>query len=776
MVQAEQRLLLSDQLRYVPRLAGDELHDGSLRWKIDRKLKAPVCELIARHRLKLPEDRLDDEAALCHAYAVKPFSWWFEWLGTYCQSDEVLLASLPTGETQQIESAYDGGESADVYWVWTSCRVFLAYAGRLGDVGCKAMTLPVTFQRGVLSGALVRETLRYEVSGKYAKSIEAMQGLANQDPWLWKASVVALVLGTQGVSQASALADTRAYRDDEALGLVYPLWRAPNASEPVARELQSSSLLVELWSVFHEHAKVQVQPPSNIEIAELDEWLAQLSCTSLMQDLCFERPWPLGRMLARLCLAWQARAGERSEQSAPKHQGYVALLQAVFKSFEPVKNLAQIESSLAHSCVFALLCQTCAAPREAHACYAQLMEVLPKAHDLELVLGQEDAHAPLRHLLDALVHQALQLWPEGSPERTSLLETAASLVPLELPRLRAWFEASEPGSEQRAGIEETLVQLGTLDRPHESSLPDAPAHPLRSTDLESKLIHPAARASTRGSLQAMLAKLERPDHSSLKKYCDPGQEGVLAKEIDRVASLFEKDGVDVFISHGDRRYGVQAFEGEPAFLLVGGEHRRPESPALLELNELRFTLGAELAHLYLGHARVSSQDVLRGAFDKGKLTFELVTSLVPFLSAFPWGRRLGQLAGYFDNKLVARSAQRVRDYFGSSDGPASAEFTLDRSVGLIAAHRMMQLTADRAGLLCSGDLGACIVAMWKIRPESIEHLDLLRRQGVTAAIKIMSQHEDDLWRGLATRAAALTAFAWSAEYQELKSWCWGKSV
>lgn len=766
-LQAGQELLLSDQLRYVPRLSGDELQDGTLRWKIDRKLKAQVCELVARHRLALPFEPQPLGPSLTHPYMIGPFEWWPAWLQSQCQPGESLLASLPTGESQDIESAYDERESVPVHWVWTSRRVFLAYAGRLGDAKCQALTRPVNWESGVLKGALVSEQQRHAVSGKHAKAIQELQSLANQDPWLWHASFVAWVLGAHGPEQARALAESKAYQGDQALDLIEPIWRAPDACQELELDASKGPLLLELWSNLVAHAKLDLSPPNRIEIPELDDWLAKLESESLLQDDCFETSWPIGRMLGRLCLAWRDQAELRSL--------LVMLLDKVRESFEPPDDLAKVESKLAQVCVFARLYQECQAPDKAHACYMELIEVLPDAQDLELVLGQEHPQAPLRHLLDALVQQALQLWPDNCSEREALLALAASLIPLDLPRLQAWMDACAPGSEAQLRIERTAGQLRNLGQGQAQGLPDQPRHRLRPSDLESRLVHPAVRSSTTGSLQAMLAKLDRPDHSALKKYCDPGQEGVLAKEIERVAYLFDKDPVDVFISHGDRRYGIQAFEGDPAFLLVGGEHRRPESPAYLNPDELRFTLGAELAHLYLGHARVTSQEVLSGALDKGKLTFELLTSVVPFVSAFPWGRRLGQLAGYFDNKLVSRSAQRIRDYFGASEDSTPAALTLDRSVGLIAAHRMMQLTADRAGLLCSGDLGACIVAMWKLRPESAEHLELLRTKGVIAATKALFEDDDDLWRSLATRAAALTTFAWSEEYEGLRSWCWSEA-
>lgn len=759
----EQELLLSDQLAYIPRIGTDVLQDGKLSWKVRSNEREAICELIARHRLGL--DHAEQGPIEAHIYLESPSPWWLAWLDSLCDEGEVLLCSLRTGETQEIQSAYDGKESVDAFVVWTDRRVFVALAGKMGDTKIQTLARPLRVESSLRRSTLVAKDQEIEISSRNTELFTWLSQRCSMPAVLWKVSVVAKIWGSQGLLSAQLVGQSPGYADDPALGWAQALWDPQNSelSQKLSPPKELSPL--GLWSLFETSAGLSASPPNPVKIGELDAWLASLSVEHLRQDACFENPWPLGRFLAAMAEHWPS---ERAES-------WVALLDHLCPSQDPVQDLAGVESSLGMSMVLALCFEQCGQPQKANHELSMLIQALPGAQDLELLLGEEDAQAPIRHLLDALVTRCLELWPKGAKERQALLETRASLVPLSLTRLAEWIDACGPEHPQYARRCEVRAQLqGIQEGAQDSgvSLPELRVHALTQAQIDTRLIHPAAQGGRSGSWQAMLAKLETPDHSALKRYCDPGMEGVLAKEVARVASVFGQEPIDVFISHGDRRFGVQAFEGEPSFLLVGGEHRRVESPAYLEPTQLRFTLGAELAHLYLGHARVTSQEILSGAFDKGKATFEVLTSVVPFLSAFPWGQRLGRWTGYFDNKLVSRSARRIGEYLGLESQGGTELLTLDRSVGLIAAHRMIQLTADRAGLLMAGHLGDAIVAMWKLRPESLEYLELLRKQGLLAALDAMTQAGSQEWRILATRAAALTAFALSEEYQELQRWVW----
>lgn len=756
-----QELLLSDQLRYIPRIGSDELHDGKLRWKLERGERAAICELIARHRLGLKVSSNATPPLEAHLFLESPYAWWLEWLAAQCQPEETPLCALKTGEKRDLESQYEERESMPEYLVWTTHRVFLAYAGRLGDVSMVELKAPLRVESKMRGDDLVCGQERYPLGAKYSSGIGRMVELMQRPACLWRVGLMVMILGAQGETSARLAAASAEHRGDPALSIVAPLWKAK--APPADRNAAAWEHLDALWELILEHAKREQEPPAEVTMPEVESWLDALSVEGLAADTCFEQSWPMGRLLAHL-VGGVPDAGR---------DALLKILDSLCPPHEEGKDLEFVEQHLARNCVLAELFARCGDNGRAHTSLMQLISALPSPADLELLMGEEEVQAPLRHLLDLLVHRALGIWPQGAAQRNSLLEIRASLVPLSLSRVDEWLAACDAEERTTPRVQRVRDQLQALgqDAPA-SEPPSGRVRRLNDSQIESRLVHPAARTSRSGALQAMLAKLETPDHSALKQYCDPGKEGVLAKEVERVAALFDKEPVDVFISHGDRRYGVMAYEGEPSFVLVGGEHRRPESAAHLGPAQLRFVLGAELAHLYLGHARVTSQEVLSGAWDKGKATFEVLTSLVPFLSAFPWGKRLGKWTGYFDNKLVSRSAQRIRDYFGGASGDSAQNFTLDRSVGLIAAHRMMQLTADRAGLLLCDNLGEAILGMWKLRPQSVEYVGMLRDKGVQETIQAMADAEIEAWRTLSTRAAALTAFAWSEEFEALRDKVW----
>lgn len=758
-----QALLLSDQLHYSPRLGEDELLDGQLSWKVQSRQRDALCELVARHRLGLEVEVYHPLPIESHVYLESSHPWWIAWLIQNCEEEEDLLASLRLGERKDIASAYDRKESVELFLVWTSQRVYVAGGGRMGDIYSVPLELPLQIERSLRRDSLRSGAQRISVTKKHTDTLLAMVQVTSLPSTVWRAGVVAMVLGSQGRASAGLLAGSATYLDDAAVAWAQPLWRDVRASE-LAPDTEVDLCL--LWNLFATHAQLTSETPESVSIEEVDAWLGALSVDGLLQDRCFSRPWPFGRFLG------YAFVSDRKDMRASR----LALLNQLKAAQEPVDDLESVQTQLARALILSMLYQRVGASQSAHDQLNYLIEALPDARELELLVGEEQSQAPIRHLLDALVQRALAIWPEDAPQRCELLKARASLDPLSLSRLDAWLDASDPQDVERptlCRVRDHLAALKKAPEPNQEPLPSRVAHHLSDAQIETQLAHPAARTKTAGSLQALLAKLEVPDHSALKKYCDPGHEGVLAKEIALAAALFDRESVDVFISHGDRRFGVQAHEGDPSFLLVGGEHRRLESPAFLEPTQLRFTVGAELAHLYLGHARVTSQEVLSGALDKGKATFEMLSSLVPFLSAFPWGKRLGRWTGYFDNKLVSRSARKIREYFGDISQKREQVLTMDRSVGLIAAHRMMQLTADRAGLLLCDHLGDAILAMWKLRPQSLEYVELLRQDGLAAAIEAMQNAGREEWRMLSIRASALTAFALSAEYSDLRTEVWG---
>src|SRR5690606_40185052 len=92
---------------------------------------------------------------------------------------------------------------------------------------------------------------------------------------------------------------------------------------------------------------------------------------------------------------------------------------------------------------------------------------------------------------------------------------------------------------------------------------------------------------------------------------------------------------------------------------------------------------------------------------------------------------------------------------------------------VIAAHRAMQLSADRAGLLMSGDPRAAIRAMFAVHPAYLSSWPLVVGHGLRAAVTRELRADDQRERGrledLAVRVAALLSFYLSDDYAQLRA-------
>lgn len=114
--------------------------------------------------------------------------------------------------------------------------------------------------------------------------------------------------------------------------------------------------------------------------------------------------------------------------------------------------------------------------------------------------------------------------------------------------------------------------------------------------------------------------------------------------------------------------------------------------------------------------------------------------------------------------------ERIRARF--SEGRAAASDPADAALSrineeLITAHRVMQLTADRAGLLVSADLQASIRAMLLLRSDHRVLLDRSLREGLISVLSERNSNGEMAHQALAVRIAALFSFYLSSEYARL---------
>ncbi len=269
--------------------------------------------------------------------------------------------------------------------------------------------------------------------------------------------------------------------------------------------------------------------------------------------------------------------------------------------------------------------------------------------------------------------------------------------------------------------------------------------------------------------------------------------------------------VDAYVSQGDRRVGLRSHEAPAPFLVVGGGHLDTGDDFFLGPAELRWAIGAEVAHLRFGHSRVTSDDVWAGLMDKGGSAVVATASILPFLRFLPvdllgsdrtwravrtvvpqsWLRaiygiddaaalakvvptdlgRLGNAGAAAVESATGTlgSLQSVARRFGSSRSPDA----IDPDVGLdnrllVASHRVMQHTADRAGLLMAGHIDASLRAIFLTHSRLARELVVANDQGLDACLGRKDAEGRLLLPDLAVRMAALIAFWLSDDYPRLR--------
>ncbi|MFV8752624.1 hypothetical protein ACNOYE_18915 [Nannocystaceae bacterium ST9] len=285
------------------------------------------------------------------------------------------------------------------------------------------------------------------------------------------------------------------------------------------------------------------------------------------------------------------------------------------------------------------------------------------------------------------------------------------------------------------------------------------------------LRHPAARVDgVLGRLQGALAKVAVPDCSVLKSYCaraNLAREQALAAAVGDAAVLLGIGAIEVFVSRGDKSIGMRAYEASTPFMLIGGDHLDRESDAFLGPEALRHAIAAELAHLRFAHSRVTGDEVWAGTLDLG------LTGLGVLLAAAPLLKHFQAPAKHLLDKLGAPALARWRKKLSDEQGSRALG---SENSELIAAHRVMQLTADRAGLLACGDPRAAIEAIFHVHPSHLSQWPLVVRRGLRDSLIRETRSDDDRDRArledLAVRVAALLSFYLSDDFPRLHTAAW----
>jgi hypothetical protein len=763
------------------RLLGDRLTVGLLVFSVPYGKGADARRALAMGRLH--------KAARHPIYADLPHPQgpWVEevseldrvWIAAHVDADDPILALLHTGTPASFSAPIAAGARAPWRLLITRDQALLFAVSEVGDIAVRP--LPGSALE------VVEQTGRNEVR---CGDVVWLSTLGNGGRHLWVATLPGLG-GADRLREAARLASRPGTRAgiDLADRLLQGLRAEAGPLDPLCAAALRPPPEAELAPLAQ--AAVAALKATSADSGPLADWLSGWS-----------PPLPLAR--AALAAALDGADGPAAAAWAlPFHR---ALRNRVVGESDDRFERTEADIALAEHLIYAGL------PAEAARLLEPRLQSLPD-EDLNAVLpppgadltageGGQPAHIRVLELL---------VIARGDPA-TADLSAVASLArhqPLLAARLDALAAAAGGGElSARAARARELLAPGGLRR---AALPDrAPARPLPAPMVEA-LRHPVARSGgALARVQAAVAKVDPPDYGILRRHCERLHEGSAPELIAAVtdaAVMLGMPAVPAYLSMGERRVGVRSHEQPEPFLLIGGAHLDPASDLHLRAPELRFAVGAEVAHLRFQHSRVTSDELWAGLLDKGAAALATTAGLLPLLGHLPvdlLGRDrtwravrsvvperwlqliyqadpaalaqvvpadLGRLgaAGAGALGLAAGTVGQARAW--QSRGRGAAQDGADLGPGdhrIIAAHRVMQITADRAGLVLCGDLGAAVRAMFLLQSRLLPELAVAERLGLGEALGRRDGHGQLILADLTVRVAALAAFWLSDEYARLR--------
>ncbi len=375
---------------------------------------------------------------------------------------------------------------------------------------------------------------------------------------------------------------------------------------------------------------------------------------------------------------------------------------------------------------------------------------------------------------------------------TQFVREAAILQPLSPQRIYNLTAIDDENLSHKAAEILKIIKDGDI-RPT-TEITQIKYQPLDSKSLEI-IKHPAYRKKgVFKSFSKWIASYEAPDHTTLKDYAERFDAEKYPKIFEIIVDLqqiFNLGTLEVYITHGENSIGIRAFEDETNFLTIGTEHLNKSSDYYLTFRELQFAIGVEIAFLYFKFAKITSSDIWRGSFEKGKMLVDTLLNIVPavgaFSSALKSASKVKVISQFVEkNKLIdilaktGKSLENINNTSQTVVGVASA-FTEAIGVGvggkskksdgkaeIIALSRMMVITADRFGLAFCNDLQSAIRAIFLTSKDLATQLPLIEKYGLNSFLLKKDENGEYINQNYAVRFANMFSFWLSDDYEKIR--------
>ncbi len=303
-------------------------------------------------------------------------------------------------------------------------------------------------------------------------------------------------------------------------------------------------------------------------------------------------------------------------------------------------------------------------------------------------------------------------------------------------------------------------------------------NPLPEAVIEDALTHPLARGQrlVLASAQKLIAHRPEPDQGALSDYCealDAREQPAARRALDAARLAFSIPTLHAYVSRGKKSIGLRGYEAKAPYILLGKDHIDPNSSFFMSEAELHFAIGAEALHLKLGQTRLTSHEVWAGALARTKGGVELLLGLLPLLQGIPLGASATRALEKIPEPAIRRGLEALVHLERSQRKepvvePASALSHVNER--LIATHRVLQMSADRAGLVLCGDLRSSLRGLLLVRPDTRALLQTMAERDVASVLLDPQAVEGDpaMCADLTVRITALLEFYASEDFISLR--------
>jgi hypothetical protein len=705
--------------------------------------------LFALARLRRSAGRLPADAFVAR-HVEAPDEVERAWMSGFLADDETCLAWLDSVTKQRVESSLLGGIEVELVFVLTTERAALLALSEAGDAQLELLDGPLVVEPGFGRARVSMGSRQWQSTlgnaGLYSELAHVVQ-LGRADRLLEVARQNWLARRSHGgLSFARKLLDQAAREGDPRASVLAFLVSAELDEPEPARPDPTTAL-----------AALSGMPATTLSELWVSWELSAAAGRALLDRLrprgALAEPWAL-----ELHASVHARIDALLGDGEARAHADIALAEHMVAVGECERARSVLEARLA------------SLPSEA------LEDLLP-ARDADLTAGAGGQALRVR------AHELLARARGGVEARDPKARAElARLQPLVVARVRALVEVAEGDLERRGKDVLNVLEPGGLVAERERAVPE---HAKALTDdlLFGLVRHPLARegGALLGKLQALLASVPIPDQGVLRDYVEqltPEQQSGAGGALAHAARLFGLRRLGAFVSRGRKGVGFRSYEGPEPFVLIGGRHLEPDSDYRMTPSELAFALGAEVAHLRFGHSRVTSDEVWAGALEKGKQGLDLALGVLPLLRGLRVARQVHQVVQRVPMDALQRTlsgARKIRRGVAKKLGPRHADRPAPRSEMLsalneevVAAHRVMQLTADRAGLLLCGDPCAALRAIMLTRSDYQEELAVAEREGIDVVLARRTIDGKMVHQDLAVRVAALLSFYLSEDWVRLR--------